>query len=89
LTGPKKAQADDPTKEKLVMKQGPRVYRIHMEGHLPERWKDWFDGMTVTNLENGEVLLQGCVQDQSGLVGIINQIHNLNLTLISVHCEDR
>jgi len=71
------------------MKQGPRFYHIHIEGHLPERWKDWFDGMTVTNLENREVLLQGCVQDQSGLVGIINQIHNLNLKLISVHCEDR
>lgn len=69
------------------MKQLPEVYRIRIEGYLPERWKDWFDGMTVTNLENGEALLQGCIQDQSELVGIINQIHSLNLKLLSVICE--
>jgi hypothetical protein len=40
--------------------------------------------MTVTNQENGEVLLRGLIQDQRVLIGIINQIHNLNLTLISV-----
>jgi hypothetical protein len=71
------------------MKQAPRIYTIRIEGQLHERWKDWFDGMTVTNLENGEILLQGCIQDQSVLVGIINQIHNLNMRLISVHCESK
>ena len=71
------------------MTQFPRNYKIRIKGVLHERWKDWFDGMTITNQENGEVLLQGIVQDQSILVGIINQIHNLNLELISVICEDQ
>ena len=62
----------------------PRNYTIRIEGTLPERWKDWFDGLTITNLGNGEALLQGMIQDQSILIGIINQIHNLNLSLLSV-----
>lgn len=66
----------------------PRNYTIRFKGTLHERWKDWFDGMTITNLENGESLLHGMVADQSILVGIINQIHSLNLELISVICEE-
>ena len=66
------------------MNQFPRIYTIRIEGHLHERWKDWFAGMTSINLENGETLLRGAVEDQSVLVGIIIQLHNLNLKLISV-----
>ena len=47
----------------------PKRYSIRIKANLHERWKDWFDGMTITNLENGEVLLQGMVADQSVLVG--------------------
>jgi len=62
-------------------------YSIRIQGSLHERWNNWFEGMTLTNLENGEILLQGNVRDQSELVGIINQVHNLNLKLLSVDCE--
>ncbi len=64
-------------------------YTIRVGSHLHPRWSDRFDGLQVTNLENGEALLQGFLQDQSALVGIINQIHNLNLRLIAVNCEER
>ena len=67
------------------MEQFPRVYQIRILGVLPERWKTWFDGMTVTNLACGEVLIEGLIQDQSALVGVINQIHSLNLVLISIN----
>jgi hypothetical protein len=66
----------------------PRNYTICIKGNLHERWQDWFDGLTITNLENGNVLLQGVIADQSNLVGIINQIHSLNLELVSVNCEE-
>jgi hypothetical protein len=66
----------------------PRNYTIRIKGHLHERWQHWFDGMTIINLENGEVQLRGMMADQSALVGIINQIHSLNLELISVVCEE-
>ncbi len=70
------------------MSSYPQKYHIIIEGHLPERWNDWFEGMTVSNLENDRVLLRGCIQDQSELVGVINQLHNLNLTLVSIHRLD-
>lgn len=69
------------------MNDFPKTYTIRIAGRLHDRWKDWFDGMTATNLENDQVLLEGVLQDQSVLVGIINQIHNLNLKLISVNCK--
>ncbi len=66
----------------------PKTYSILIRGNLHDRWRDWFDGLTVTNLDNGEVLLEGPVQDQSVLVGVINQIHSLNLTLLSINCKE-
>lgn len=67
------------------MEHFPRVYQIRIEGVLHDRWKTWFDGLTVTNLECGETLIEGMIQDQSALVGVINQIHSLNLTLVSIN----
>ena len=26
----------------------PATYQIRVEGHLDERWSDWFEGMTLT-----------------------------------------
>ncbi len=70
------------------MEQFPRIYTIRIQGVLPERWKSWFDGMTITNLESGETIIEGLIQDQSALVGVINQIHSLNLGLISICCKE-
>jgi hypothetical protein len=67
------------------MERYPRVYQIRIVGALHDRWKTWFDGMTVTSLDCGEALIEGLIQDQSALIGVINQIHSLNLTLISVN----
>jgi hypothetical protein len=73
----------------IIMGQFPRIYSIRVQGVLPERWKHWFDGMTVTNLECGEAVIEGMIQDQSVLIGVINQIHGLNLGLISVNCVEQ
>ncbi len=66
----------------------PRIYTIRVRGALHDRWATWFDGMTLTRLDCGETIIEGRVQDQSELVGIINLIHSLNLTLISVNCKE-
>jgi hypothetical protein len=72
----------------IIMEPFPRIYTIRIQGGLHDRWKHWFDGMTITNLESGEVIIEGLIQDQSALVGVINQIHNLNLQLISISCQE-
>jgi hypothetical protein len=59
-------------------------YEIRVKGHLEEWWSDWFDGLVLTNLENGEVAITGQVEDQAALHGLLAKIRDLNLTLISV-----
>jgi hypothetical protein len=73
---------------KINMEQFPRIYTIRIQGMLHDRWKHWFDGMTITNLDVGETVIEGLIQDQSALVGVINQIHSLNLQLISINCKE-
>lgn len=60
-------------------------YEIRFLGPLLARWLTWFDGFELTNLETGEVILTGEVQDQSELFGVLEKIHSLNLTLLSVN----
>jgi len=62
----------------------PRVYEIRVEGHLGDRWSDWFDGLTISNDPNGEARMTGLISDQTALYGVLAKIHNLNLVLISL-----
>ena len=39
-----------------------RHYEIRLEGHLPERWSGWFEGLSIT-WQAGETLLSGPVAD--------------------------
>jgi hypothetical protein len=60
------------------------AYEIRIKDHLDTHWWAWFEGWTITNLENGEVLLRNTKVDQSGVHGALNKIRDLNLTLLSV-----
>ena len=62
----------------------PRVYEIRVEGHLADRWSEWFEGLAICNDFNGETTLTGLLTDQAALFGVLNKIHDLNLILISV-----
>jgi hypothetical protein len=63
----------------------PCVYEIRVEGHLTERWSDWFDGLTIHNASGGETILSGSFIDQAALFGTLTKIHSLNLSLISIN----
>jgi hypothetical protein len=60
------------------------TYEIHIKGHLDESWSDWLEGMEVKLLENGEMILFGHIGDQAALMGVLNKLYRLNLTLLSV-----
>ena len=60
------------------------VYDIRITGNLDPRWSEWFDGLTITNLDGGVAVLCGDIVDQAALHGTLNKIRNLNLSLISV-----
>ncbi len=63
----------------------PFIYEIRVEGNLPDRWSDWFDGLAILNDSSGETKLSGPLADQAALLGVRNKIQALNLTLISVY----
>ena len=62
-----------------------KVYEIHIEGHLDSTWSEWLDGLEVQLLENGETILYGPIADQSALLGVLNKLGRMNVTLISVN----
>lgn len=59
-------------------------YEIWVEGHLTDRWSDWFDGLAVHNHPGGKTIISGPLIDQTALFGVLAKIHALNLTLVSV-----
>lgn len=60
------------------------AYEIRVKDHLEKHWSSYFEGWSIENLENGEVLLTALNIDQAGLHGALNRIRDLNLTLLSV-----
>jgi len=62
----------------------PYVYEIRVEGHLADRWSEWFEGLAICKQPNGETTLTGLVVDQAALFGVLIRIHDLNLVLISI-----
>lgn len=62
----------------------PVMYQIRVIGHLDSQWGDWFEGLTITLEENGDMLLTGPVVDQSALQGLLKKVRDLGLPLVSV-----
>jgi len=60
------------------------IYQIRIEGHLGERWSDWFEGLAICNLPDNQATLTGAINDQAALFGVLTRIHDLNLILVSV-----
>ena len=67
------------------MRDEPSFYQIRLKGHLGPQWAAYFDGFTLTNSENGEVLLTGMITDQAALHGVLAKIRDLGLPLLSVN----
>jgi hypothetical protein len=63
----------------------PTFYQIRVKGHLDEVLADWFEGLTISNQEDGEAVLSGRLTDQAALQGVLKRISNLGLILISVN----
>ncbi len=61
-------------------------FEIRVKGHLNSTWSDWLEGLEVKLLDNGETVLSGTIVDQAALMGILNRLYRLNVTLLSV-CE--
>ncbi len=67
----------------------PVFYEITIQGCLDPEWSKWFEGMSLTTLDQDDrggacTLITGFVIDQPALYGLLIKIRDLNLTLISV-----
>jgi hypothetical protein len=65
-------------------KAQPMIYQIRIKGHLDRKWADWFSGLNITSLDNGETLLTGPVLDQAELHGLLRKVRDVGLPLIAV-----
>jgi hypothetical protein len=68
---------------------GGGFFEIQVKGHLNSQWSDWLEGLQVKLLDSGEMILSGHLVDQAALMGVLNRLYNLNLTLLSVNPVDQ
>jgi hypothetical protein len=76
-------------KDQLQAHENGGMYEIKIKGVLDAHWSQWFEGMNLRQVENGEsgqlcTLIAGPIADQPALHGLLAKIRDLNLTLISV-----
>jgi hypothetical protein len=68
------------------------IYQIKIKGKLDQSWSDWLGNVEIISEPqiDGSVItrLTMDVTDQSTLLGILDQIHDLNLVLITVISDD-
>ena len=67
----------------------PEIYEIRIQGHLQDKWSEWFHGMKLTRQNDGTTTLYGALPDQTALHGILLKIRDMNLKLISINEQER
>lgn len=58
------------------------TYHIRLKEALDRSTIDWFGEISITPQENGETLLAGQFADQPALRGFMDQLWNLNFTVL-------
>jgi hypothetical protein len=67
----------------------PSRYQIRVKGYLDNDWSEWFDGLTITQDEDGTTMLTGTVIDQTALYGLLIKMRDLGLPILLVkRCVD-
>ena len=62
------------------------IYEIRVKGCMDQDfWADWFGEMKFTiDLAQSEIRLEGAIDDQAELYGLLSRLRNKGLALISV-----
>ena len=59
-------------------------YQVRTQGHISDRWTDWFEGFVLHHEADGTTLIWCPVLDQAALHGLLAKVRDLGLPLISV-----
>ena len=62
----------------------PGRYELRLKGHLDTRWAERFAGLSFSHDSDGTTILAGLVVDQAALYGVLRQVRDLGLPLLSV-----
>jgi len=63
-------------------------YEIKIKGHLDKQWSEWLGNLKIAYDDAGNTLLSGHIPDQAALHGILTQIRDLGMTLISLSTQN-
>ena len=61
-----------------------RSTRSASKGHLGSRWAAWFDGLSLTNEDDGTTVIRGPVVDQAALHGLLQKLRDVGIPLVSL-----
>ena len=67
----------------------PANYRILIRGFLEKEWSDRLDGLTISTTAEGDepfTILEGRLEDEEALSGVLSTLHDLGYSLLSVDC---
>jgi hypothetical protein len=63
---------------------GIQQYEIRVKGHLGSRWTAWFDGLSLTDEDDGTTVIRGPVVDQAALHGLLQKLRDVGIPLLSL-----
>jgi hypothetical protein len=66
-----------------------KMYRILLQGYLDKDWSDRLEGLTISTTAEGDeplTILQGRLDDEEALSGVLTTLHDLGYSLVSVDC---
>jgi hypothetical protein len=68
----------------------PVVYKIMVQGRVASSWSDRLQGMNInqSTSDSGHIVstLTGELPDQTALVGVLNTLYELHLSVLNVEC---
>ena len=68
-----------------VRSYGSRVqYEVRVKGHLGSRWTAWFDGLSLSDSDDGTTVIRGPVADQAALHGLLQKLRDIGIPLVSL-----
>lgn len=61
------------------------AYELRLAGHLDDRWSERLGGLTLVRDDDGSTTVTVEVVDQAQLHGLLTQVRDLGVTLLSLN----
>lgn len=59
-------------------------YEIRVRGHLGAHLASWFDGLELSDQDDGTTSMRGPVVDQAALHGLLHRLRDMGIPLVSL-----